>query len=172
MDQRQVTASHWVAHLELSPHPEGGFFREVYRASERMEASGLPSRFNAPRNFATSIYYLLEAGDFSAFHRIKSDETWHFYAGAPLELHMVRGSNHSVVILGNRPENGEQLQYTVPYGVWFASRPLAGSAYSLMGCTVSPGFDFADFEMGSVDQVLAERPDLVSSLSDLFRRSS
>ena len=171
MEHRQVTASYWVAHLKLSPHPEGGFFREVYRASERVESSGLPSRFNAPRNFATSIYYLLEAGDFSAFHRIKSDETWHFYAGAPLELHMVHGTNHSVVILGNRPERGEHLQYTVPHGVWFASRPLADSPYSLLGCTVSPAFDFADFEMGSVDQVLAERPDLVSSLSDLFRRS-
>lgn len=169
MTDQRLPASYWVTHLQLSPHPEGGFFREVYRAAESMQAGGLPSRFKAPRNFATSIYYLLEAGDFSAFHRIKSDETWHFYAGAPLELHMVQGLNHSVVVLGNRPDRGEQLQYTVPHGTWFASRPLTDSAYSLLGCTVSPGFDFADFEMGSVDQVLSDRPDLLSSLSTLFR---
>ncbi len=169
MEQNQLPASYWVEHLRLSPHPEGGYYREVYRAAEHIQTSGLPGRFQGPRNFATSIYYLLEAGDFSAFHRIKSDETWHFYAGAPLELHMVQGSKHSVVILGNRPERGEELQYTVPHGVWFASRPCTDAAYSLLGCTVSPGFDFADFEMGAVEHVLADRLDLIPVLSHLFR---
>jgi predicted cupin superfamily sugar epimerase len=169
MDNSQISASYWVSHLRLAPHPEGGFFREVYRSSECVASTHLPDRFQGARAFATSIYYLLEEGDFSAFHRIKSDETWHFYAGGPLELHMVAGSNYTVVTLGNRPDRGEILQYTVPYGVWFASRPLKGVSYSLLGCTVSPGFDFADFEMGSVKEVLSERQDLHRELSMLFR---
>lgn len=170
MEHERMSASYWVSHLRLTSHPEGGFFREVYRSSERVASASLPERFPGARDFATSIYYLLEAGDFSAFHRIKSDETWHFYAGGPLELHMVQRASHSVVILGNRPDRGELLQYTVPHGVWFASRPLAGTSYSLLGCTVSPGFDFEDFEMGAPDQVLSERRDLVGSLSSLFRQ--
>ncbi len=169
MNCSEISASYWVSHLRLASHPEGGFFREVYRSSERVASEHLPDRFRGARNFATSIYYLLEAGDFSAFHRIKSDETWHFYAGGPLELHMVQGESYSVVIIGNRPDRGEVLQYTVPHGVWFASRPLAGTTYSLLGCTVSPGFDFEDFEMGTPDQVLSERRDLVEPLSWLFR---
>ena len=169
MDHSEISVSYWVSHLGLASHPEGGYFREVYRSAELVASAHLPDRFPGARNFATSIYYLLEAGDFSTFHRIKSDETWHFYAGGPLELHMVQGESHSIVIIGNRPDRGELLQYTVPHGVWFASRPLAGTSYSLLGCTVSPGFDFGDFEMGTPDQVLSERRDLLGSLSSLFR---
>lgn len=169
MEQEPISASYWISTLELACHPEGGFFREVYRSSELVSAAHLPARFTGNRCFATSIYYLLQSGDFSAFHRIKSDETWHFYAGGALELHIIQGASHNVVILGNRPDRGEVLQYTVPCGAWFASRPRVGTEYSLLGCTVSPGFDFEDFEMGAVDQVLSERPDLVSALSSLFR---
>jgi hypothetical protein len=169
MEQEQISPSYWISKLGLTPHPEGGFFREVYRSSEQVAAAHLPQRFLGDRSFCTSIYYLLQAGDFSAFHRIQSDETWHFYAGGALELHMLQGSSYSVVMLGSRPDRGELLQYTVPYGVWFASRPRVGSDYSLLGCTVSPGFDFKDFEMGTEEQVLSERRDLVSELSSLFR---
>ncbi|MEY4669068.1 MAG: hypothetical protein RL518_1767 [Pseudomonadota bacterium] len=143
------SASYWVSALSLAPHPEGGFFKETYRASAVIPVGALGDRFSGPRNVATGIYYLLEAGDFSAFHRIRSDEMWHFYAGAALELHILHDSRHEVVRIGRQVHEGEVLQYVVPAGAWFAATPVTGGAYSLLGCTVSPGFDFADFEMAN-----------------------
>lgn len=142
------TATDWVTHLNLMAHPEGGYYREVYRASESYPQAHLPARFSGNRNFSTSIYFLMEKNNFSAFHRIQSDETWHFYAGQALEVLMIHpDGNLEVVILGANPVAGHYLQYTVPHGVWFASRVLHGEGYALVGCTVAPGFDFNDFEM-------------------------
>ena len=88
-------ASFYIDHLKLQPHPEGGYFKETYRADETIPAASLPKRFNADRNFSTAIYYLLQQGDFSAFHRIKSDECWHFYAGDTLQIHVIENSEYS-----------------------------------------------------------------------------
>jgi len=142
-------AADWIKALGLLPHPEGGYFRETYRSQDVVPAAGLPERFGSPRALATGIYYLLEAGDYSAFHRIKADEMLHFYAGHSLEVHMVGDHGHSVVVLGSDISRGDTLQFTVPAGTWFAMAPRAGGEYSLIGCTVSPGFDFADFELAS-----------------------
>jgi hypothetical protein len=165
-------AAYWISHLALSPHPEGGYYREVYRAAESIPKEALPPRYSAARSFSTSIYYLLEAGDFSGFHRIKSDELWHFYGGDPLELHIVAGSEYQKVLIGRDLHAGHSLQYVVPHGAWFASRPARGSVYSLLGCTVSPGFDFVDFEMGTPAAVFSDRPDLIASLGALCRALS
>jgi predicted cupin superfamily sugar epimerase len=154
-----MDAQFFIQHLNLLPHPEGGYFKEVYRAAETIAANALPQRFSGSRSFSTSIYYLLQQGDFSTFHRIKSDECWHYYAGETLLVHMIDGvGKYSCVMLGQNIEKGETFQFVVPAGVWFASEPASGTAFSLVGCTVSPGFDFDDFE-------IADRSKLLSAFS-------
>ena len=130
----------------------------------------LPDRFSGNRSFCTSIFYLLEQGDFSSFHRIKSDETWHFYAGDPLEVVMLRDSGITVVTLGHDVMIGQRLQYTVPAETWFASRPASGTPFALVGCTVSPGFDFADFEMGTRRELLQRFPLAAETITALTRQ--
>ncbi|MFM1846762.1 MAG: hypothetical protein RL417_236 [Pseudomonadota bacterium] len=162
-------AKAWIDRLNLQPHPEGGFFRETYRATEDFAASALPPRFRGTRSHSTAIYYLLEAGNFSAFHRIHSDEVWHFYAGGPLEIHVVSGGTYSKIDLGLDAERGFLPQAVVPHGAWFAACPHSGTEFSLVGCTVSPGFDFADFELGTVDGVLGALPERQAALARFFR---
>lgn len=158
MKQSTKDAHYWIHNLSLSPHPEGGFFRESYRSEEIIPQSALPKRFSGERHFSTMIYYLLQKGDFSAFHRIKSDECWHFYGGGPLDLHLLSENGYQDIVIGTEVADGECLQYTVPAGAWFASEPHEGSLYSLVGCTVSPGFDFVDFEMANRRGLIEEFP--------------
>jgi predicted cupin superfamily sugar epimerase len=152
------TAAYWIENLKLLPHPEGGYYKEVYRAVEAIPHVALPPRFTGARSFATSIYYLLEQGDFSAFHRIRSDETWHFYAGGSLEIITLHQAQHASISLGSNICEGEHLQVTIPAGVWFAARPKKNTSYALVGCSVSPGFDFADFELATRAELLRDYP--------------
>ncbi len=150
-------AKYWVEKYQMQTHPEGGYFTETYRSTENIAHSALPPRFSGDRNFSTGIYFLLENHHFSALHRIQADEMWHFYAGGPLNVYVIHPDGSLEIIkLGPDPDNGEVFQAVVPAGTWFGSKPDAASAYSLVGCTVAPGFDFADFE-------LAERADLLSA---------
>ncbi len=149
---------YWVERLHMQPHPEGGYFVEVYRSSEKIPKSALPSRYTGDRVFCTNIFYLLEKGDFSAFHRISSDETLHFYAGDPLDIHILENGRYLLISLGRQLERNQHLQYTIPAGAWFAAAPGIDSVYSLIGCTVAPGFEFDDFEMASRVALLAEYP--------------
>lgn len=143
----------------LHPHPEGGYYKETYRSAENIPQTALPDRFPGPRSFCTAIYFLLETGHFSAFHRIKSDECWHFYAGQTLWIHIIHPNGKwETVHLGNSSENGETFQYVVPAHCWFASEPAHGSAFSFVGCTVAPGFDFADFELAKGHELANEFP--------------
>ncbi len=154
-----MTAADYISHLHLDPHPEGGFYKETYRSGEAIAPAALPLRFSQKRYFSTAIYYLLQAGDFSAFHRIKSDECWHFYAGDTLLIHVIDENGHySVGKLGAHPEKGEVFQFVVPATAWFAAELTAGSLFVLAGCTVSPGFDFADFEMADKLSLLLSYP--------------
>ena len=133
-----------IQNLNLEAHPEGGYFAEHYRSNE----SFLPVGFEDKRVYATSIYFLLKAGQFSALHKIKSDEIWHFYLGDPLQIIEIEpGGNLIKTVLGRDIANGEMLSYVVKAGNWFGSRLMERSVYALAGCTVSPGFDFKDFEM-------------------------
>lgn len=153
------TADYWIRHLNLDEHPEGGYFREVYRSGEFIQKKGLPARYSGFRPFSTSIYYLLKGSQYSAFHRLKSDEVWHFYAGTPLVLHIILMNGKLVTVhLGQDPSRKEMLQFIIPRGSWFAARPAAADSFSLLGCTVAPGFDFDDFEMGSRDQLIRAFP--------------
>ncbi len=139
----------------LLPHPEGGFFRETYRSGEEVAKSALPSRFTGARSFSTAILFLLPRGSCSRLHCIRSDEVWHFYAGDPLVVVEITPSGEVVETrLGQGPEC--VFQYVVQAGRWFGSYPVG--EFSLVGCTVAPGFDFADFEMGSREELLAEFP--------------
>jgi predicted cupin superfamily sugar epimerase len=154
-----MTAEFVINQLQLKPHPEGGYYRETYRATESIGASALPARFNGSRCIATSIYYLLQQGDYSAFHRIKSDETWHFYAGDALLIHLIDlDETYRCIRLGNRIEQGEVFQFVVPAMAWFAAEPSRDSAFGLVGCTVAPGFDFNDFQMGNKGQLTSTFP--------------
>jgi uncharacterized protein len=161
------TAADWVAALQLQPHPEGGYFRETYRAPEGISLAALPARFQTgnsgsglpARAFSTAIYYLLEAKQFSALHRIKSDEFWHFYAGTGLTVEIIDPQGqHSQLNLGANPKQGQVFQGVVMAGCWFGAAVTDAQGYALVGCTVAPGFDFSDFEMGERQHLLAAYP--------------
>lgn len=159
-----------VAHYQMLPHPEGGYYKETYRSTERIAQQGLPNRFKGDRYFGTAIYFLLDQGNFSAFHRIKSDEIWHFYAGQALEIFVLQDNGELQIIpLGNQIQAGETFQATVPAGSWFASRPAANTSFSLVGCTVAPGFDFADFEMAKAEELVELFPQHASLIRELCR---
>lgn len=122
-------------------------------------AEALPDRFAGCRPFSTAIYFLLEQENFSAFHRIKSDECWHFYAGGPLHIYVLQQNGVLVTVtLGNEIEKGQLFQYVVPANCWFASCPATGSIFSFAGCTVAPGFDFDDFEMADPNSLVKLYP--------------
>ena len=143
-----------VEKYKLLPHPEGGFYKENYRAAEIIPNASLPKRFHGDRNYSTAIYFLLEAGDYSAFHKISSDECWHFYSGCPLLIYIIHiNGKMEMIKLGNDILQGEQFQAIVPAQCWFASEPAPGSAYSFVGCTVAPGFDFDDFELAKKEEL-------------------
>jgi uncharacterized protein len=124
-----------IAWLGLQPHPEGGHFRETFRDARQIGG----------RSVSTAIYFLLAAGERSHWHRVDAAEIWHFYAGAPLELSMSAEAERRVLRLGVDLARGERPQAVVPAGVWQSARSLG--AWSLVGCTVAPGFDFAGFEL-------------------------
>ena len=164
-----MTAQYLIDHLQLNPHPEGGFYKETYRSAGLIPKDALPS-FGGDRHYATAIYFLLQAGDFSAFHRIASDECWHFYEGGSLLIHVIdKHGNYSCGRLGRNLHRGESFQYVVPAGAWFASEPADGTAFSLVGCTVAPGFDFADFEMGKISELTENYPQHKGLLQRLCR---
>jgi predicted cupin superfamily sugar epimerase len=143
-----MTADDIVKLLSLAPHPEGGFYRETFRSPRSV----------GDRAASTAIYFLLPAGTFSAFHRVRSDEAWHHYDGDPIELHTIdENGEHTVVRLGRDLAAGERPQHVVPANVWQAAIPI-GERWALCGCTVAPGFDFADFEMPPRADLVARFP--------------
>lgn len=151
------TADEIIHLFKLQTHPEGGFFQESYRSKTQL--TNLPLHFSGPRSCSTAIYFLLPSGSKSALHRIKSDEVWHFYLGDSLTLVQISPEGEcQQYILGQNIVKGEKLQHTVPAGYWFGAYPNSNSSYSFVGCTVAPGFDFADFELGEKSQLLQQFP--------------
>jgi predicted cupin superfamily sugar epimerase len=143
-----------VRRLGLLPHPEGGFYRETYRSTLTLD---LPD--GRRRAASTAIYYLLPSGTWSAWHRVLSDEVWHHYDGGALQLHLLG--------VGTRLLHRGDPQAVVPAGVWQAAEPEDGAV--LCGCTVAPGFGFADFAMGREDELLAAYPDQAALIRRLLR---
>jgi len=163
------TAQYWIEKLELEPHPEGGHFRQTYRSGAQIVREALPAGFRGACAASTAIYFLLEGKNFSAFHRLQSDEVWHFYVGAPLVIDMIDpNGKYSSILLGDDPESGEVLQGVVPAGCWFASHVADRKSFAVVGCTVAPGFDFADFEMAKRKELVERYPqhrDLIHQLT-------
>jgi len=156
-----LTAGLLIETLRLRPHPEGGFYRESYRAPESIAAGALPDRFGGDRAFSTAIYFLLRGDQVSTLHRLRCDEVWHFYVGAPLELvEITAGGRLAVTRLGPDVTAGQLPQAVVPAGRWFGARLAEPrpDAFALAGCTVAPGFDFADLEMARRDELIAAHP--------------
>jgi len=148
-----------IQRLELEPHPEGGYFKETYRSEGKILENQLPDVFDGDRNYSTCIYFLLTSETFSAFHKINQDEFWHFYKGSAIQLFMISEKGKlSEVIIGNNLENGEVPQFVVPKNYWFAARIIQPESYALVGCTVSPGFDFRDFTLPSRAELLEKFP--------------
>lgn len=162
------SAEHWIHSLQLTEHIEGGWYREVYRSDLLLQKDQLPSTFTASRNICTHIYFLLQKNGFSAFHRIKSDELWHFYDGDPLIIYEIDNEGKLTEhLLGNNIQKGESLFCVVKTGNWFASRVAKDGEYGLAGCTVSPGFDFEDFEMADKKFLSKMYPQHASLISEL-----
>jgi predicted cupin superfamily sugar epimerase len=163
------SAQYWIDKLNLIAHPEGGYYRETYRAELSIPKEALPAHFTGPRLVSTAVYFLLDGENFSAFHRLRSDELWHFYSGSPITVHVIEpDSGCSEIHLGSNPETGEVLQAVVKAGSWFASRVRDLKSFALAGCTVAPGFDFADFELGKRAELVRLYPQhrkLIESLT-------
>lgn len=157
-----------IKELKLEPHPEGGYFRETYRSNGIINTSNLGKKYTGERNYATCIYFLLTSDSFSALHRIKQDEIWHFYTGSPIKLHTISASGkHEEHIIGNDLSKGEVPQFVVPGGFWFGAEVVEQNSYSLVGCTVSPGFSFEDFELKSKKELTSLFPNQEAIISKL-----
>jgi uncharacterized protein len=152
-------AAYWIDTLKLEPHPEGGYFRQTYKADLLLPENSLPAEFTGARAASTAIYFLLDKQNFSAFHRLCSDEIWHFYAGAPLVVHVIDPQGkYSTMSLGTDLESGQVPQAVVRAGCWFASHVADWKSFALVGCTVAPGFEFDDFEMADREQLARLHP--------------
>ena len=159
-------ANFYIEKLNLQKHPEGGWFKEVYRSAESIEKQALGKRFSGERSISTSIYFLLQQGEFSAFHKIKSDETWHFYDGGMLEIYTISPKGKlSIHKLGLNIHQDELPQITIPHGHYFAAKPKG--SFTLVGCTVAPGFDFADFELPTKEKLKLLFPKQIEIIEEL-----
>jgi len=165
-----LTANQIITLFNLKPHPEeGGYFAETYRSSETLSEKALPSRYKGIRSFGTAIYYLLTPEIFSVMHRLQSDEIFHFYLGDPVEILQLRPDGPGKVItIGSDILNGMQPQVLVPRGVWQGARLIKGGKFALLGTTVSPGFELADYEPGQREELANSHPrfrDLITALT-------
>lgn len=156
--------------LNLLPHPEGGYFKETYRSEMLVDAEHLNKEFSGQRNLSTAIYFLIEQANFSALHKIKSDEIWHFYDGDALEVIEIDDLGHlKFTAVGRNLSEGEHMQYLVKANTWFGSRVKAGGRFSLVGCTVAPGFDFRDFEMAKREDLTRKFPQHKKIIEEMTR---
>lgn len=162
-------ASHWIVNLKLQSHPEGGFYREIYRSEEVIDGMTLTDKRKGTRNLATSIYFLLRSGEKSLFHRLRSDEIWYYQLGSPMNIYCIdMQGNFRLIVLGPEPGLQQLMQAVIPAGTIFASTVRENNSFSLAGCMVSPGFSFEDFEILSREYLLQKYPsekDMIISLT-------
>ena len=150
-----------ITKLDLKPHPEGGFYKETFRANMHVFVDKEIYGTNI-RSAGTSIYYLLRSNEFSAWHRFKSDEVWNYHGGSSLTLHMINSETgiYSQAIIGDATDETTEPQFTIKANTWFAASVNDTHSFSLVGCTVFPGFDFSDFEFGDREQLILQFPKL------------
>ena len=150
---------YWVEKLDLGKHQEGGYYKELYKCAETVAGDRLSVNYDSERSLATSIYFLLPSGEVSKLHRLKSDELWYFHAGSPMTLYIIDVNGClSKVKLGLDIDNGELPQVIVPRNCTFGAEIYEPDSFTLVGCMVSPGFDFKDFELLPREQLLSEYP--------------
>ncbi len=166
-----MTADDVIRLLNLQPHPvEGGFFRETYRSPALLPASALPDH-RAARSVATAIYYLLKPGHVSELHVLPGDEVFHFYLGAPVVmLQLAPDGTGREVVLGADVAAGQSPQLVVPAGVWQGTRLLGDTGFALLGCTVAPGFDYADYRSASRAELVEKWPAFADEITRLTPR--
>ena len=168
MDKK--TADYWIRRLNLEEHPEGGYYKRVYTSELQLKQSSLPETFGGDRPVCTSIYYLLQQNEFSVFHRIQSDEGWHFYDGDGLKIYEINSDGSLTEhLLGLEIEKGQSPFRFVKAGNWFAAELLPRSSYTLVGCTVSPGFDFSEFELADREKLTSVYPQHTKLIARLTR---
>lgn len=159
-----------INNLELLPHPEGGYFKETYRSEGSINQNALNGSFSGNRSYCTGIYFLLTSDTFSALHRIKQDEMWHFYDGGTLLVHVITPEGeYYTITLGKDFENGEVPQAVVPAGCWFGASVKDDNDFSFVGCTVAPGFDFEDFELAKEQEISQQFPQHSTLIKTLTR---
>jgi len=152
-------AKYYIQKLQLNKHPEGGYFKEIYRAGE-MYFIDTPKK-NLKRNVSTSIYFLLDGVQVSKFHRLNSDELWHFYDGTSVKIYIIDEKGKlTKILLGKKTDNGELFQAVIKKNTWFAAEVVNKKSFALIGCTVSPGFDFSDFELAERKTLSLQFPKL------------
>ena len=150
---QETNATYWIQQLSLLPHPEGGFYKEVFRSQQQVNRLGADAVLQA----CTSIYYLLEGEDYSGFHKISSDEIWYFHKGAPLTVHVINAEGeHQALQLSDQPDGS--LSLVVPAGLWFAAEVPGKTGYALVSCAVAPGFEFSEFEMAKKEELIETYP--------------
>jgi predicted cupin superfamily sugar epimerase len=166
-----LTTQEIIRFFQMKPLPdEGGYYVETYRAKGKIAQANLPAGYSGRRNFSTAILYLLTPDTFSRLHRVKSDEVFHFYLGDPvtmLQLHP--DSTSKIIILGQDVLNGQCVQAAVPAGIWQGCFLNQGGKFALLGCTVSPGFEFADYESGHQNELLDKYPNQQNLIIQLTR---
>ncbi|MEM8844461.1 MAG: cupin domain-containing protein [Pseudomonadota bacterium] len=163
-------AEQWIEDLGMIPLPEeGGWFKEIYRSDEFIPKDSLPERFPSKRTYSSSIIYLLKSTEFSAFHRIKQEEIWHFYEGSSLTVHIIKQNReYEQVKLGRNLDRGESFQIVIRRGDFFAANVNDENTFSLVGCTVAPGFEFEDFEApkrSALLELYPEHKDVIMKLT-------
>ena len=167
------TAAQLIEYLHLEPLTfEGGHFRQTYVAQESIAAHALPARYGGPRKLGGAIYYLLtrEPDSFSALHTLKTDELYHFYLGDPVEMLLLHPEGRGErIVLGQDVLEGQHVQLVVPRGVWQGSRLISGGSFALMGTTMAPGFDFADWTEGKREALIREYPQQAELIRALTR---
>ncbi|MDY0083892.1 MAG: cupin domain-containing protein [Ignavibacteriaceae bacterium] len=160
-------AKYFIQKLQLKKHPEGGYYREIYRAAEMFYIDSVPKALE--RNAATSIYFLLEGKQVSKFHKLKSDEQWHFYDGSTVKIYVIDSYGKlNEYLLGADLVKGESFQIVIKKNNWFAAEVINKRGYALIGCTVAPGFDFDDFELADSKLMLEKFPhcaDIIKKLT-------
>ena len=162
-----LNAEYWISHLGLKPHPEGGFFNEIFRSSIKIPKEVLPIGYKSPRRVATSIYFLLRSGDISRLHRLRSDELWYYHTGCAVKIvYIDKEGNKHTKFLGCNIEKAEEPSIHISAGNIFAAEPVEKDSYCLMSCVVAPGFEFEDFEMFPKDELIQSYP----KLSDLIEK--
>jgi predicted cupin superfamily sugar epimerase len=177
----KITAAEIKEILHLEPHPvEGGWFVRTYESEAMVPGTALDARYTGARHTGTAIYYLLEPGTFSEMHRLKSDEIFHFYLGDPVEMLQLTPPHEDLagepdpgaserIVIGNDLAAGERPQVLAPHGVWQGSRLVPGGQFALLGCTVSPGFEFEDYEAGEREALIAQWPEHAELIRGLTR---